>query len=43
LLLGQFACASVDEKKNFDNVKMHGMYVKILNIADITCARNVSQ
>jgi len=28
LLLRQFTCASVGKKKNFDNIKMHGVYVK---------------
>jgi len=28
LILRQFTCASFGEYKNFDNVKMHGMYVK---------------
>jgi hypothetical protein len=30
LFLRQFTCASVGELKNFDNIKMHGMYVKII-------------
>ena len=28
LFVRQFTCASVGGKKNFDNIKMHGMYVK---------------
>jgi hypothetical protein len=27
-VLRQFTCASVGEYKNFDDIKMHGMYVK---------------
>jgi hypothetical protein len=30
LFLRQFTCASVGELKNFDNIKMHGMYLKIV-------------
>jgi hypothetical protein len=28
--LRQFTCVSLGEKKNFDNIKMHSMYVKMI-------------
>ena len=39
LFLGQLTCASVGEKKNFDNIKMHGMYVEKLQLIYTGCPR----
>jgi hypothetical protein len=38
LFLRQFTCASVGDKKNSDNIKMHGMYVKKMLKKHLFCS-----